>query len=55
VLLVYRADHRAADSEIVLESQTRSLDLATLCGAAQLLGQLVALGEAGRAKRMTFR
>ena len=52
---VQRHDAGAAEAEIVLQRESRAVDLACLGRAAQLLRQLVALRQAGGAERMTLR
>ena len=52
--LVKRDDARAAETEVVLEANTCATDLAPIGAAAQLVRQLEALREAGRAERVDF-
>ena len=51
---VERDDARPAESQIVLQGNARPVDLAGPGHAAQLPGELRALGETGRADRMAL-
>jgi hypothetical protein len=50
--LVHGHHAGAAQAEVVLQRDPRAIDLALAGGAAQLVGQFVALGQAGRAQRV---
>ena len=52
--LVDGHDGRAAEAEVVLQADLRALDLALVGLAAQLPGELGALGQAGGAERMAL-
>src|SRR5664279_1433180 len=52
---VQRHDAGAAEAEIMLQRQSRAVDLGCRGGAAQLTRQLIALREPGRAERMALR
>lgn len=55
VLFVERHNRRAAEAKIVLKGGARAVDLPGLRGAAKLMDELVALGEACRSERMASR
>ena len=47
-------DRRAAETDVVLQREPGAVDLAGVGRAAQLPGELGALGEAGRAERVAL-
>src|SRR3546814_11327670 len=53
-LAVERDDARAAETKIVLQGEERALDLPRVGGAAELVGQFIALRQPGRAERVAL-